>query len=130
MASTHGFTATGLVLLVRDAAGGVCVAAAMACGSWHYSSAHHPLMEWQLGRAGGIAVVILEGARPCADCAQTLLQCSESLLFALFPRGGAVTIPYSWRALVGGRAGDFLETPPHMRGVVTPPPRGEEHLLG
>ena len=45
----------------------VRVAAAKACGSWHYSSARRPLIEWQLGLVGGGDVAILEGVRSCAD---------------------------------------------------------------
>ena len=38
--------------------------------------------------------------------------------------GGAHSFSYRWVRAGGGQAGDFLETPPHMRGGATPPPRG------
>ena len=92
----------------------MCVAAAMACGSWHYSSAHHLLIEWQLGLAGGIAVAILEGVRPCADCAGA----SDRVLCVHAPSDVVVPLIVSGRADVTGgsaRSGQLLSMPTCFR---------------
>ena len=92
----------------------VCVAAAMACGSWHYSSAQHPLIEWQLGRAGGIAVVILEGGRPCADRAGA----SDRVLCVHASSDVVVPLIVPGRADVTGgsaRSGQLLSRPTCFR---------------
>jgi len=91
-----------------------CVAAAMACGSWHYSSAQHPLVEWQLGRAGDIAVAILEGVRPCANCAGAY----DRVLCVHAPSDVVVPLNVPGRADVFGgsaRLGQLLSRPTCFR---------------
>ena len=50
----------------------VCVAAAMACGSWHYSSASRPLIGWSLPLAEAIVLCILEAVRAVTDRVEAL----------------------------------------------------------